>query len=126
LQDDDSSENPTKKRKSGHKGKQKQYTALRSFARDLTFVIFQIVRQRCVLSARKVPATLLIIDAIREARKQAVTRFTRKTPDGRPDPVDIEKFYDATSPSVNYVMAGDLDDDLAQTPDALFDYHVSN
>jgi hypothetical protein len=124
LDDEPTENNPSKKRRSGHKGKQKEYTALRSFARDLTFLLFQIVRQRCVLSGRRVPATLLIIDAIREARKQAVTRFSRKT-DGRPDPVDMEKFFDATSPSISYVTAGDMDDDLAQTPDALFDNHVS-
>jgi hypothetical protein len=127
LADDDSQDseatNPKQKR-AGHKGKQKLYTALRSFARDVTFLMFLVIRRRCTMSARKVPSTFLIIEAIREARKQATTRWKRKKEDG--GPIVEEMFMDETSPTANYVTAGDMDDDLAQTPDVLFENHVSN
>jgi hypothetical protein len=120
--DDDEEEDenaPKKTRRSGHKGQQKLYTALRSFARDVTFLIYAVARRRCTLGGRRMPSTFLIVEAVREARKQAVTRFNRNS-----TPILEERFYDLTSPSGAYLTAGDMEDDLAIHPQALFDYHV--
>jgi hypothetical protein len=109
----------------GHKDQQREFISLRSFAKHVMCLMYVVIRHRVVLSGRKLPSTFLINSALIEARKQAVTRYSRDSKKG--GPIDFQKFSsDSTSPANFYIHSGNMEDDLAEYPDRLFDYHVSS
>jgi hypothetical protein len=87
--------------------------------------MYMVIRRRVVLSGRRLPSTFLINTALTDARKQAVTRYSRDQKKG--GPIKFETYStDSTSPADFYIHAGNMEDDLAEFPDKLYDYHVSN
>jgi hypothetical protein len=108
----------------GHKDQQKEFVTLRSSARQVCSLMYLVIRRRVVLSGRRLPSTFLINTALIEARKQAVTRFSRDAKKG--GAIKFEMYSaDSTSPTDFYIHAGNMEDDLAEFPDKLYDYHVS-
>jgi hypothetical protein len=59
------------------------------------------------------------------ARKQAVERYKRTVKKGA-EKIDFAKLIDDdTSPTDSYIASGNMEDDLAEFPDRLYDHHVS-
>jgi hypothetical protein len=117
----------TELREMGKGGHLKKFIALRSFSAEICCLMNLVNRRRCVLSGRKIPSTFLTNGAFTAARKQAVERYKRAVKKGPGERIDFAKLTDDnTSPADGYITAGNMEDDLAEFPDRLYEYHVSN